>query len=69
MTCISKEEFFKYFAGKSLAYGWKLEAPRTLSRRVPLDELRHLASGFQPPQRHMELKDGNPILAVLKKLL
>ena len=61
---LSRSEFFAYFAGVERGFVVVLSHPIGLARPIPLDRLRSLNGGFQPPQFFQHLaSDGALVLA------
>lgn len=47
---LSRTDFFNYFSGVERGFVLVLEKPVRLKNPLPLDKLRKLRDGFQPPQ-------------------
>lgn len=54
-TGISRDEYNDYFKGLDQGVAILLTNIRRLDRPRPLDDLRHLLSGFRPPQSYRYL--------------
>jgi predicted transcriptional regulator len=59
---LSKAEFFGYFAGVERGFGVILSNPTRLPSPFPLDELRSLNDGFQPPQFFQRLPNDGALV-------
>lgn len=58
---LSKHEFFKYFVGVDQGVALVLERSTRLRSSLPLQALRKLAEGFQPPQFFARLTSQHPL--------
>lgn len=54
-TSLTIDEFRRYFAGTSMAYGIIVSRVRALGKNVPLSTLREQWPGFHPPQGYRYL--------------
>jgi predicted transcriptional regulator len=62
---LRRAEFFDYFGGIERGFALVLENPTRLTNSVPLDRLRSLSDGFQPPQFFQHLASDGAMVAAL----
>ena len=60
---LSRSEFFDYFTNVERGFVLVLGNPTRLSRPFPLDQLRTLNGGFQPPQFFQHLASDGPLVS------
>jgi len=60
---LSRAEFFQYFEGVKHGFVLVLDQPKRLHIPVPLERLRLLRRGFQPPQFFQHLDDQGPLVS------
>ena len=60
---LSRAEFFDYFSGVKRGFVLVLGNPTRLSSPVPLERLRSLNDGFQPPQFFQHLANDGALVA------
>ena len=58
---LTKHEFFNYFGGVDQGVALVLEKTTRLRSSLPLQSLRKLAEGFQPPQFFARLTSKHPL--------
>lgn len=58
---LSRHEFFEYFDGADQAVALVLEESTRLRSSLPLEALRRVAEGFQPPQFFARLTSKHPL--------
>lgn len=62
---LSRSEFFDYFSGAAEGVALVLEKAKRLNRSLPLEDLRELSAGFQPPQFFARLDAKHPLLGAI----
>lgn len=62
---LSRTEFFKYFSGVARGFVLVLTNPSRLPRPLPLERLRSLNDGFQPPQFFAHLAADGALVSAL----
>jgi len=60
---LSRTEFFEYFSGVERGFVLVLGNPTRLSSPFPLEQLRTLNGGFQPPQFFQHLASDGPLVS------
>jgi len=60
---LSRAEFFDYFSGVERGFVLVLDNPVRLNNPVPLERLRILTDGFQPPQFFQHLATNGALVA------
>ena len=60
---LSRREFYEYFAGVRKGFALELERPCRLGAALPLQLLRELQQGFQPPQFFARLAAHHPFIS------
>lgn len=62
---LGRAEFFDYFSGLARGFALVLGNPTRLQRPIPLERLRSLNDGFQPPQFFHHLASDGVLLSAL----
>lgn len=57
-TCISQDDFRRYFGKKYAGHAWEVASMRRYDEPIPLAELRQRWPGFHPPQSWRYLDSG-----------
>lgn len=65
---LSKREFFDYFEDVDQGVALVLEQSKRLRHALPLETLRQLDGGFQPPQFFSRLESGHPLREAVASL-
>jgi predicted transcriptional regulator len=63
---LSHREFCEYFGGSTQGTALVLEDARLLARSLPLQCIREINKGFQPPQFFLRLAPAHPVLWAVK---
>ena len=63
---LTRAEFFDYFDGVAQGVALVLQDAERLGTSLPLDMLREITDGFQPPQFFARLSAQQPLLGSLQ---
>lgn len=66
---LQRQEFFEYFSGLPKAFALSLSEPTRLASPIPLTKLRHISSGFHPPQFFANVASDGPLLRAMSQAL
>lgn len=64
---LGRAEFFDYFSGVARGFALVLGNPTRLPRPIPLERLRSLNDGFQPPQFFVHLASDGVLVSALSE--
>lgn len=64
-SCVSKEDFFKYFRGVGTGYALEIAEVRAWLEPVSLAALKRVAPRFWPPQFYRRISPAEPLLSCL----